>query len=88
MPGRIVVFVDDTDRLLQQRSATCCRLVRLTGSSPNGVYVLCLDRAGSADGAGGRGGQRTRLPRACLWVHGEAGALGESAGLERFHAAT
>lgn len=45
LPGRIVVFVDDIDRLSQQEIRDLFRLVRLTGSFPNIVYVLCFDRA-------------------------------------------
>ncbi|WP_181801250.1 KAP family P-loop NTPase fold protein [Streptomyces shenzhenensis] len=44
LPGRIVVFVDDIDRLSQQEIRDLFRLVRLTGSFPNIVYVLCFDR--------------------------------------------
>ncbi|MGX5397031.1 KAP family P-loop NTPase fold protein [Streptomyces anulatus] len=44
LPGRIVVFVDDIDRLSQQEIQDLFRLVRLTGSFPNIVYVLCFDR--------------------------------------------
>ncbi|WP_078858052.1 KAP family P-loop NTPase fold protein [Streptomyces sp. M10] len=45
LPGRIVVFVDDIDRLSQQEIRDLFRLVRLTGSFPNVVYVLCFDRS-------------------------------------------
>ncbi|MFJ3339143.1 P-loop NTPase fold protein [Streptomyces sp. NPDC086766] len=45
LPGRIVVFVDDIDRLSQQEIRDLFRLVRLTGSFPNIVYVLCFDRS-------------------------------------------
>ncbi|MFK0286544.1 P-loop NTPase fold protein [Streptomyces sp. NPDC090499] len=45
LPGRIVVFVDDIDRLERQEIRDLFRLVRLTGSFPNIVYVLCFDRA-------------------------------------------
>ncbi|WP_330301538.1 MULTISPECIES: P-loop NTPase fold protein [unclassified Streptomyces] len=44
LPGRIVVFIDDIDRLSQQEIRDLFRLVRLTGSFPNIVYVLCFDR--------------------------------------------
>jgi len=44
LPGRIVVFIDDIDRLSQQEIRDLFRLVRLTGSFPNVVYVLCFDR--------------------------------------------
>ncbi|WP_241989746.1 MULTISPECIES: KAP family P-loop NTPase fold protein [unclassified Streptomyces] len=45
LPGRIVVFIDDIDRLSQQEIRDLFRLVRLTGSFPNIVYVLCFDRS-------------------------------------------
>ncbi|MEU8728934.1 P-loop NTPase fold protein [Streptomyces tendae] len=45
LPGRIVVFLDDIDRLSQQEIRDLFRLVRLTGSFPNVVYVLCFDRS-------------------------------------------
>jgi hypothetical protein len=44
LPGRIVVFIDDIDRLSRQEIRDLFRLVRLTGSFPNIVYVLCFDR--------------------------------------------
>lgn len=44
LPGRIVVFVDDIDRLERQEIRDLFRLVRLTGSFPNIVYFLCFDR--------------------------------------------
>ncbi|MEU6261564.1 P-loop NTPase fold protein [Streptomyces sp. NPDC047043] len=44
LPGRIVVFIDDIDRLAQQEIRDVFRLARLTGSFPNIVYVLCFDR--------------------------------------------
>ncbi|MFJ9776887.1 P-loop NTPase fold protein [Kitasatospora sp. NPDC101157] len=45
LPGRIVVFIDDIDRLSLQEIRDLFRLVRLTGSFPNIVYVLCFDRS-------------------------------------------
>ncbi|MFE3606642.1 KAP family P-loop NTPase fold protein [Streptomyces goshikiensis] len=55
LPGRIVVFVDDIDRLSQQEIRDLFRLVRLTGSFPNIIYVLSFDRrvveAALSDGA-------------------------------------
>ncbi|MFG2902067.1 P-loop NTPase fold protein [Streptomyces zaomyceticus] len=42
--GRIVVLVDDIDRLTRQEVRDLFRLVRLSGSFPNVVYVLCFDR--------------------------------------------
>ncbi|QIP84664.1 AAA family ATPase [Streptomyces sp. Tu 2975] len=42
--GRIVVLIDDIDRLTRQEIRDLFRLVRLNGSFPNVVYILCFDR--------------------------------------------
>jgi energy-coupling factor transporter ATP-binding protein EcfA2 len=42
--GRIVVLIDDIDRLTRQEIRDLFRLVRLNGSFPNVVYLLCFDR--------------------------------------------
>ncbi|MYS05223.1 hypothetical protein GTW71_01880 [Streptomyces sp. SID6041] len=44
LEGRIVVLVDDIDRLTRQEVRDLFRLVRLSGSFPNVVYLLCFDR--------------------------------------------
>ncbi|MEU3293080.1 P-loop NTPase fold protein [Streptomyces longwoodensis] len=44
MDGRIVVLIDDIDRLTRQEIRDLFRLVRLNGSFPNVVYLLCFDR--------------------------------------------
>ncbi|MFF0049450.1 P-loop NTPase fold protein [Streptomyces sp. NPDC005498] len=43
--GRIVVLIDDIDRLSQGEIRDLLRLVRLNGSFPRIIYVLCFDRA-------------------------------------------
>ncbi|MER6449524.1 KAP family P-loop NTPase fold protein [Streptomyces venezuelae] len=45
MNGRIVVLIDDIDRLTRQEIRDLFRLVRLNGSFPNVVYLLCFDRS-------------------------------------------
>ncbi|WP_405886998.1 KAP family NTPase [Streptomyces longwoodensis] len=42
--GRIVVLIDDIDRLSQREIRDLLRLVRLNGSFPRIIYVLCFDR--------------------------------------------
>ncbi|MEV5552413.1 P-loop NTPase fold protein [Nonomuraea wenchangensis] len=42
--GRIVVLIDDIDRLTRQEIRDLFRLVRLNGSFPKVVYLLCFDR--------------------------------------------
>ncbi|MGW0875820.1 KAP family P-loop NTPase fold protein [Streptomyces sp. NPDC002740] len=42
--GRIIVLIDDIDRLTRQEIRDLFRLVRLNGSFPNVVYLLCFDR--------------------------------------------
>ncbi|MGE6738510.1 KAP family P-loop NTPase fold protein, partial [Streptomyces sp. NPDC059900] len=42
--GRIVVLIDDIDRLTRQEIRDLFRLVRLNGSFPNVVYLLSFDR--------------------------------------------
>ncbi|WP_105970424.1 KAP family P-loop NTPase fold protein [Streptomyces geranii] len=44
LDGRIVVLIDDIDRLTRQEIRDLFRLVRLNGSFPNVVYLLCFDR--------------------------------------------
>jgi len=44
LPGRIVVLIDDIDRLSREEIRDLFRLVRLNGSFPNVIYVLCFDR--------------------------------------------
>ncbi|WP_221348026.1 KAP family P-loop NTPase fold protein [Streptomyces beigongshangae] len=43
--GRIAVLIDDIDRLSQGEIRDLLRLVRLNGSFPRIIYVLCFDRA-------------------------------------------
>ncbi|SEE88143.1 KAP family P-loop domain-containing protein [Streptomyces sp. 2112.3] len=43
--GRIVVLIDDIDRLSQGEIRDLLRLVRLNGSFPRIIYILCFDRA-------------------------------------------
>ncbi|MET7609258.1 P-loop NTPase fold protein [Streptomyces avermitilis] len=45
LTGRIVVLIDDIDRLSQREIRDLLRLVRLNGSFPRIIYVLCFDRA-------------------------------------------
>ncbi|MFD8805469.1 P-loop NTPase fold protein [Streptomyces sp. NPDC059597] len=45
LDGRIVVLIDDIDRLTRQEIRDLFRLVRLNGSFPNVVYLLCFDRS-------------------------------------------
>lgn len=47
-PRRIVVLMDDLDRLETTEIREVLRMVRLVASFPNVVYVLCLDRAAVA----------------------------------------
>lgn len=47
-PRRIVVLMDDLDRLETTEVREVLRMVRLVTSFPNVVYVLCLDRAAVA----------------------------------------
>ncbi|MGV9942774.1 KAP family P-loop NTPase fold protein [Streptomyces sp. NPDC003401] len=44
LDGRIAVLIDDIDRLSQREIRDLLRLVRLNGSFPRIVYVLCFDR--------------------------------------------
>jgi predicted KAP-like P-loop ATPase len=44
LDGRIVVLIDDIDRLTRQEIRDLFRLVRLNGSFPNVIYLLCFDR--------------------------------------------
>lgn len=44
MDQRIVVFIDDIDRLRRDEIREIVKLVRLTGDFPNVVYVLAFDR--------------------------------------------
>lgn len=44
LDGRIVVLVDDIDRLTRSETRQLFRTVRLTASFPNVIYLLCLDR--------------------------------------------
>ncbi|MBO8190050.1 KAP family P-loop NTPase fold protein [Streptomyces spirodelae] len=44
LEGRIVVLIDDIDRLTRHEVRDLFRLVRLNGSFPNVVYLLCFDR--------------------------------------------
>ncbi|WP_329553168.1 KAP family P-loop NTPase fold protein [Streptomyces sp. NBC_00696] len=44
LDGRIVVLIDDIDRLSPQEIRDLLRLVRLNGSFPRIIYVLCFDR--------------------------------------------
>jgi hypothetical protein len=43
--AKIFVLLDDIDRLTASEIRDVFRLVRLTGSFPNVVYILCFDRA-------------------------------------------
>lgn len=43
LPGRIVVAVDDIDRLSKIEIRDLMRAVRLTAQFPNVIYVLCMD---------------------------------------------
>lgn len=59
LPSPLVVLVDDIDRLTGQEIRDMLRMVRLTGSFPNVIYVLAFDRkrvehALSDDGFPGR----------------------------------
>ncbi|MFE4690889.1 P-loop NTPase fold protein [Streptomyces sp. NPDC056749] len=45
LDGRIVVLIDDIDRLSHGEIRDLLRLVRLNGSFPRIIYVLCFDRA-------------------------------------------
>ncbi|MGW4080374.1 KAP family P-loop NTPase fold protein [Streptomyces asiaticus] len=42
--GRIAVLIDDIDRLSRREIRDLLRLVRLNGSFPRIIYVLCFDR--------------------------------------------
>ena len=44
LPGRVVVLVDDIDRLTRAETRDLFRTVRLSASFPNVVYLLCLDQ--------------------------------------------
>ncbi|WP_407564094.1 P-loop NTPase fold protein [Streptomyces sp. 184] len=44
LDGRIILLIDDIDRLNRQEIRDLFRLVRLNGSFPNVVYLLCFDR--------------------------------------------
>jgi energy-coupling factor transporter ATP-binding protein EcfA2 len=44
LDGRIIVLVDDIDRLTRTEIRQLFRTVRLIASFPNVVYLLCLDR--------------------------------------------
>jgi len=44
LDGRIIVLVDDIDRLTRTEIRDLFRTVRLTASFPNVVYLMCLDR--------------------------------------------
>ncbi|MFJ5797421.1 KAP family P-loop NTPase fold protein [Streptomyces decoyicus] len=44
LDGRIIVLIDDIDRLTRQEIRDLFRLVRLNGSFPNVVYLLSFDR--------------------------------------------
>lgn len=43
LQGRIIVLVDDIDRLSSEETKDLFRVIRLTASFPNMVYLLCLD---------------------------------------------
>lgn len=44
IPGRLVVFIDDLDRLVPEEVAEMVRLVKLVGDFPRTSYVLAYDR--------------------------------------------
>lgn len=44
MDQRIIVLIDDIDRLRREEVRELVKLVRLTGDFPNIVYVLAFDR--------------------------------------------
>jgi hypothetical protein len=43
LDGRVVVLVDDIDRLTRSETRDLFRTVRLSASFPNLIYILCLD---------------------------------------------
>lgn len=60
LDGRVVVLVDDIDRLTRDELRHLFRMVRLTASFPNVVYLLSLDRkvvAEALSDAGFAGGE-------------------------------
>ncbi|WP_210493620.1 P-loop NTPase fold protein [Patulibacter sp. SYSU D01012] len=60
LPGRLVVFIDDVDRLAAQEVAEMMRVIKLVGDFPNVSYVVAFDRG--------------HVERALTEVHGGSGS--------------
>lgn len=56
-PRRLVVFVDDVDRLQDSEILEMAQLVKLTGDFPNVVYLLAYDRSRVEEAVSKSGGQ-------------------------------